>query len=81
MVKVRKQYHILLLQLASVAQLNARPTGVQEVADSTQAGLATFFHGVLIMKYFLWSFSSFRQFKKGGCQFLAKEYAQDWLTT
>ena len=33
-----------------------------------------------IMKYFLRSFSSFRWFKKGSCQFLAKECAQDWLT-
>ena len=34
----------------------------------------------LIMKYFLWSFSPFRWFKKGSCQFLAKECAQYWLT-
>ena len=34
----------------------------------------------LIMKYFLWSFSSFLWFKKGSCQFLAKECAQYWLT-
>ena len=33
-----------------------------------------------IMKYFLWSFSPFRRFKKGSCQFLAKECAQYWLT-
>ena len=36
----------------------------------------------LIMKYFLWSFSLFRWFKKGSCQFLSKECAQvlvkDW---
>ena len=30
---------------ASVAQLDARPTGDQEVVGSTHAGLATFFHG------------------------------------
>ena len=35
----------------------------------------------LIMKYFLRSFSPFRWFKKGSCQFLAKECAQYWLTT
>ena len=29
----------------------------------------------LIMKYFLWSFSPFPWFKKGSCQFLAKECA------
>ena len=31
-------------------------------------------------KYFLRSFSPFRWFKKGSCQFLAKECAQYWLT-
>ena len=39
-----------------------------------------FFPGDLIMKYFLRSFSPFRCFKKGSCQFLAKECAQCWLT-
>ena len=34
----------------------------------------------LIMKCFLRSFSLFRWFKKGSCQFLAKECAQYWLT-
>ena len=34
----------------------------------------------LIMKYFLRSFSPFCWFKKGSCQFLAKECAQYWLT-
>ena len=33
----------------------------------------------LIMKYFLRSFSPFRWFKKGSCQFLAKECVQYWL--
>ena len=65
---------------ASVAQLDARLTGDQEVAGSTPAGSATFFRGDLIMKYFLQSFSPFRWFKKGSCQFLAKECAQYWLT-
>ena len=40
-----------------MAQLDACPTGDQEVAGSTPTGLATFFHGDLIMKYFLRSFS------------------------
>ena len=44
----------------SVAQLDARPTGDQEAAGSSPAGLATFFRGDLIMKYFLRSFSPFR---------------------
>ena len=43
-----------------MAQLDMCPTGDQEVAGSTSAGLATFFHGDLIMKNFLWSFSPFR---------------------
>ena len=30
---------------ATVAQLDARPAGDQEIADSTPAGLATFFLG------------------------------------
>ena len=45
---------------ASVAQLDARSTGDQEVAGSTTAGSVTFFHGGLIMNYFLRSFSPFR---------------------
>ena len=45
---------------ASVAQLDARPTGNQEVAGSTPAGSATFFRGDLLMKYFLRSFAPFR---------------------
>ena len=44
----------------SVAQLDARPTGDQEVSSSTPAGSATFFRGNLTMKYFLRSFSPFR---------------------
>ena len=36
---------------ASVAQLDARPTGDQEVAGSTPAGSAIFFRRDLIMKY------------------------------
>ena len=44
---------------ASVAQLDVRPIGDQDVAGSALAGLATFFRGYLIMKYFLRSFSPF----------------------
>ena len=46
-------------RLASVAQLDAHLTADQEVAGLTLAGLATFFHEDLIMKYFLRSFSPF----------------------
>ena len=35
-----------------MTQLHARPTGDQEVAGSTPAGLATFFCGDLIMNFF-----------------------------
>ena len=45
---------------ASVALLDTHSTSDQEVAGLTPAGLATFFHGDLIMKYFLRSFSPFR---------------------
>ena len=38
---------------ASVAQLDGRSTGDQEVAGLTPARSATFFRGDLIMKYFL----------------------------
>ena len=67
--------------LASVAQLDVCPTGDQHVAGSTPAEFGNILSWKLIMKYFLWSFSPFRWFKKGSCQFLAKEYAQYWLTT
>ena len=44
---------------ASVAQLDAGPTGDQEVTGSTPAMSAILFRGDLIMKYFLQSFSPF----------------------
>ena len=56
------------------------PTGDQEVAGSTPAKVGNILSWRLIMKYFLWSFSPFCWFKKGSCQFLAKECAQYWLT-
>ena len=43
-----------------MAQLDARPTGDQEVAGATPIRSATFFCGDLIMEYFLRSFSPFR---------------------
>ena len=57
-----------------------RPTGDQEVAGSTPAEVGNILSWRLIMKYFLRSFSPFRWFKKGSCQFLAIECAQYWLT-
>ena len=65
---------------ASVAQLDARPTGDQEVAGSTPAEVGNILSWRLIRKYFLRSFSLFRWFKKGSCQFLAQDCAQYWLT-
>ena len=65
---------------ASVAQLDMRPTGDQEVAGSTPAKVGNILSWRLIMKYFLRSFSPFRRFQEGSCQFLAKECAQYWLT-
>ena len=56
-----------------------RPTGDQEVAGSTPAEVGNILSWRLIMKYFLRSFSPFRWFNKGSCQFLAKECAQYWL--
>ena len=65
---------IFWAQAALMAQSDACLTSDQEVVDP-----ATFFHR-LIKKYFLWSFAPFGWFKKGSCQFLAKESAQYWLT-
>ena len=65
---------------ASVAQLDARPTGDQGDAGSAPAEVGDILSWRLIMKYFLRSFSPIRWFKTGSCQFLAKECAQYWLT-
>ena len=56
-------------------RLETRRSRVQPLPRS-----ATFFSWILIVKYFLRSFSPFRWFKKGSYQFLAKECAQYWLT-
>ena len=56
-----------------------RSTGDQEIAGSTPAEVGNILSWRLIMKYFLRSFSPFRWFKKGSCQFLVKECAQYWL--
>ena len=78
------QFHLVFKEkqnlAASVAQLDARPTGDQEVAGSTPAEVGNILLWRLIMKYFLRSFSPFRWFKKGSCQFLVKECAQYWWT-
>ena len=64
-----------------MAQLDARPTGDQEVADSTPAEISNI-HFFVEIEHEIFStvvLSSLR-FKKGSCQFLAKECAQHWLT-
>ena len=52
---IKNNWIRLLFWLIGLCGSDARPTGYQEVADSTPAGSTTFFHGDLIMKYFLWS--------------------------
>ena len=63
-----------------MAQLDACLTGDQEVVGGTSTESATFFHGDLITKYFLWSFSSVSLIQEGTCQFLVQEGAQYWFT-
>ena len=53
---------------ASVAQLDVRSTG-----GFNPRRVGNIISWRLIMKYFLRSFSLFRWFKKGSCQFLVKE--------
>ena len=69
-----------MLNNVSVAQLDARQTGDQEVAGLTPTEVRNILSRRLIVKYFLRSFSPFHWFKKGSCQFLEKECAQYWLT-
>ena len=71
-----KQVYLTTWWPALVAQLDACPTGDQEVAGSTPAEVGNILLWRLIMKYFQRSFSPFCRFKKGSCQFLAKECAQ-----
>ena len=52
------------------------PTGDQEVAGSTPTVVGNILSWRLIMKYFLRSFSPFRWFKKGSCQFLTQTNKQ-----
>ena len=61
------------LFLASMAHLDVLLTGDQEVVGSTPPGSATFFHGDLIMKYFMVILS--RWLIQEGQLFLAKECA------
>ena len=76
----QSQGHIPYLNRPRWLSWMHRPTGDQEVAGSTPAKVGNILSWRLIMKYFLRSFSPFHWFKKGSCQFLAKECAQYWLT-
>ena len=58
---------------SSVAQLDARPTGYQEVAGSTLAGTATFLPGDLIMKYILRSLLPFADSRRTVVSFWRKK--------
>ena len=65
---------------AGLGDMDAHSTGDPEVVGSIPVGRQRSF--LEIVKYFLRSFSLFRWFKMGSCQFLAKECAQYmyWLT-
>ena len=65
-----------LFASASVAHSDAQPTGDQEVVGLILAESSSILSWRFIMKYFLWSFHPFCWFKKGSCQFLAKECVQ-----
>ena len=71
-----KLYVSLVLRFLRYDHKMRRPTGDQEVTGSAPAEVGNILSWRLIMKYFLQSFSPFRWFKEGSCQFLAKECAQ-----
>ena len=64
---------------ASVAKLDARPTGNQEVAGSTLLGWQ---HSFVEIDHEIFSMviPSLLLIQEGSCQFLVKECAQYWLT-
>ena len=78
LVIIWRNLQALFCGAGNVAQLDAHPTGDQEVVGSSPSGSATLFYGDLIIKYFLQSFPP--SLPKGSCQFLVKECAQYWLT-
>ena len=69
----------MLEEAASVAQSDARLTSDQEFVDSIPAGSGNILSEILIIKYFVWSFSYFCWFKKDSCQFLENVHKY-WLT-
>ena len=63
--------------LASVAQLDVRQTGDQEVAGSTPCRVGNILSLIFDHEIFP-TVIPFRWFKKGSCQFLTKECSQYW---
>ena len=64
---------VIIVALAGLgARSDERLTGDQEVTGSLLAVSGSILSWRLIMKYFLHSFSPFRWFKKGSCQFFCE---------
>ena len=61
---------------ASVAQLDARPAGDQEITGSIPAGFGTFCHSFVEIDHEIFSAVFLSLPLKGSCQFLEKECAQ-----
>ena len=70
----------LTLQPASMAQLDAGPTGDQEVAGSTLAGSATFFRESWSYDIFYGHSLPSADSRRSVVSFWRKECAQYWLT-
>ena len=71
-----EKVHVPYLEPALVAQLNVRLTGIRRSWVQPPPRSAEFCRGDLSWNIFLRSFSPICWFKKGSCQFLAKECAQ-----
>ena len=79
LLSLSRVYQLILVLPASVGQFDARPTGTRKLrVRSHRVGYILSWR--LIIKKILRLFSPFRRFKKGNCQFLARECAQYWLT-
>ena len=74
------EYFALLLELSPFVLFEKKFVSALYLKYPFAAEVGNILSRRLIMKYFLRSFSPFRWFKKGSCQFLAKECAQYWLT-
>ena len=72
--------HHLALQLALVAQLDARPTGDQEVTGFIPAGCSNSLWWRLIMKYFVLPVLSLLLIQEGQLSVSGKRMYTYWLT-